>query len=132
MTTRHTASTLTSSSPDSNASYWYVLPYMRIDASKADGCSQISRKASTTYYPTLHLELARYVAHSARAGYELPWPVSRLVGVPPAGLAKNPSSAPTSGGRSTPAPQGSPTKRGGVGGAPALPSPRKIEPLKMN
>ncbi|KAJ7158488.1 armadillo-type protein [Mycena filopes] len=83
----------------------------------------ISRKASTTYYPTLHLELARYVAHAGRAGYELPWPVSRLVGVPPAGLAKNPQS-----GRSTPAPLGSPTKRGG---APALPSPRKIEPLKM-
>ncbi|KAJ6532087.1 armadillo-type protein [Mycena capillaripes] len=85
----------------------------------------ISRKASTTYYPTLHLELARYVAHSGRAGYELPWTVSRLVGVPPAGLAKSAS------GRSTPAPRGSPTKRG-ASGAPALPSPRRIEPLKMN
>ncbi|KAJ7018809.1 armadillo-type protein [Mycena alexandri] len=97
----------------------------------------ISRKASTTYYPTLHLELARYVAHAGRAGYELPWPVSRLVGVPPAGLAKNPPPAsgrttPAPSGRSTPAPlgMGSPTKQ--RGGAPALPSPRKMEPLKMN
>ncbi|KAJ7852060.1 armadillo-type protein [Mycena olivaceomarginata] len=90
----------------------------------------ISRKASTTYYPTLHLELARYVAHCARAKYELPWPVSRLVGVPPPALAKNASSnAPSAGGRSTPAPQGSPTKRGG---APMLPSPRKVEPMKIN
>ncbi|KAJ7066869.1 armadillo-type protein [Mycena belliarum] len=80
----------------------------------------ISRKASTTYYPTLHLELARYVAHCARAGYELPWPVSRLVGVPPPALAK--SGAPSSVGNV------SPTKRGGP---PALPSPRKIEPLKF-
>lgn len=91
---------------------------------------QISRKASATYYPTLHLELARYVAHCARAKYELPWPVSRLVGVPPPALAKNASSnAPSTGGRSTPAPQGSPTKRGG---APMLPSPRKVEPMKIN
>ncbi|KAJ7261715.1 armadillo-type protein [Mycena haematopus] len=88
----------------------------------------ISRKASTTYYPTLHLELARYVAHCGRAGYELPWPVSRLVGVPPAALAKNASGA---GGRST-APQGSPTKRRGGGGAPLLPSPRKIDPMQIN
>ncbi|KAJ7476149.1 armadillo-type protein [Mycena latifolia] len=84
----------------------------------------ISRKASTTYYPTLHLELARYVAHCARAGYELPWPVSRLVGVPPPALAKSVSGGSGSGSAGT-----SPTKRGG---APALPSPRKIEPLKFN
>ncbi|KAF7374602.1 Drf-GBD domain-containing protein [Mycena sanguinolenta] len=64
----------------------------------------ISRKASTTYYPTLHLELARYVAHCGRANYELPWPVSRLVGVPPAALAKNASGAPSASGRSTPGP----------------------------
>ncbi|KAK7032252.1 hypothetical protein VNI00_013210 [Paramarasmius palmivorus] len=57
--------------------------------------------ASTTYYPTLHLELARYVAHAGRAGFELPWTLSRLVGLPPAALCKNPP--PTSSGRSTPA-----------------------------
>ncbi|KAJ6624077.1 armadillo-type protein [Mycena sp. CBHHK59/15] len=89
----------------------------------------ISRKASATYYPTLHLELARYVAHCGRAGYELPWPVSRLVGIPPPTLAKT---VPGASGRSTPAPQGSPTKRAGAGGAPALPSPRRIEPLRIN
>ncbi|KAJ6512919.1 armadillo-type protein [Mycena sanguinolenta] len=102
----------------------------------------ISRKASTTYYPTLHLELARYVAHCGRARYELPWPVSRLVGVPPAALAKNASSAssvsgrntpgPNAGGRSTPALQGSPTKRAGGMGPPVLPPPGKIEPMKIN
>ncbi|KAF8133090.1 armadillo-type protein [Mycena galopus ATCC 62051] len=88
----------------------------------------ISRKASTTYYPTLHLELARYVAHCGRAGYELPWTVSRLIGVPPAALAKNASvtnASVPSGGRSAP----SPTKRGG---APLLPSPVKIEPMMIN
>ncbi|KAJ7707408.1 armadillo-type protein [Mycena rosella] len=82
----------------------------------------ISRKASTTYYPTLHLELARYVAHAGRAGYELPWTVSRLVGVPPPALAKS-----VPGGSAG----SSPTKRGGAG-APTLPPPRKIEPLKIN
>ncbi|KAF7316606.1 Drf-GBD domain-containing protein [Mycena chlorophos] len=94
----------------------------------------ISRKASTTYYPTLHLELARYVAHAGRAGYELPWTLSRLVGLPPAGMVKNPtvavSSSRNASGRSTPGP--SPTKRGtATGNAPMLPSPRKIEPLRM-
>ncbi|KAF7312586.1 Drf-GBD domain-containing protein [Mycena indigotica] len=84
----------------------------------------ISRKASTTYYPTLHLELARYVAHAGRAGYELPWTLSRLVGLPPAALVKNqtvkasPRSTPTS----------TPTKSRA---APVLPSPRKVEPLRM-
>ncbi|KAJ7471520.1 armadillo-type protein [Mycena galericulata] len=90
----------------------------------------ISRKASTTYYPTLHLELARYVVMCGRAGYELPWPVSRLVGVPPPALAKTPLSVPGRSGTPGP-PQASPTKRGAVAGAPALPSPRKIEPLRI-
>ncbi|KAK7061495.1 Drf-GBD domain-containing protein [Favolaschia claudopus] len=100
----------------------------------------ISRKASATYYPTLHLELARYVAYCGRAGYELPWPVSRLVGMPPSALARNTApkgSAETvaqtaSNGRATPAPQGSPSKRAGFNGAPMLPSPRKIEPMRVN
>ncbi|KAL0067951.1 hypothetical protein AAF712_005120 [Marasmius tenuissimus] len=59
----------------------------------------VSRKASTTYYPTLHLELARYIAFASRAGLELPWTLSRLVGLPPSTLCKNP--APSSG-RNTP------------------------------
>ncbi|KAF6759877.1 armadillo-type protein [Ephemerocybe angulata] len=49
----------------------------------------ISRKASTTYYPTLHLELSRYVNHALNAGYEFPYTVSRLIGLPPVALAKN-------------------------------------------
>ncbi|KAL0576518.1 hypothetical protein V5O48_005463 [Marasmius crinis-equi] len=71
----------------------------------------ISRKASTTYYPTLHLELARYVGHASRAGFELPWTLSRLVGLPPSQLCKNP--APSSG-RNTPNPgaKGSSRTRG--------------------
>jgi len=48
----------------------------------------VVRKASTTYYPTLHLEIARYVHAATQAQFELPWTVSRLVGPPPAGMAK--------------------------------------------
>ncbi|KAF7336852.1 Drf-GBD domain-containing protein [Mycena venus] len=89
----------------------------------------ISRKASTTYYPTLHLELARYVAHCGRAGYELPWTVSRLVGVPPPALAKIRQ-------RQVQSTVDEARQRNvggaGVSGAPALPSPRKIEPMNIN
>ncbi|KAH9481746.1 GTPase-binding protein rid1 [Psilocybe cubensis] len=53
----------------------------------------ISRKASTTYYPTLHLELARYIAFATRAGFELPYTVARLMGMPPVAHAKNPAAA---------------------------------------
>lgn len=89
--------------------------------------SKISRKASVTYYPTLHLELARYIDQAVRAGYELPYTVSRLIGLPPPALALVKSG---SSGRNTP--MGSrlttPTKRGG----PVLPSPRKIEPIRFD
>lgn len=88
----------------------------------------ISRKASTTYYPTLHLELARYISYACRAGYELPYTVSRLIGMPPSGLSKNPE---LRSGRNTPArPPGTPTKR--HSGAPALPSPIKVEPIHFD
>ncbi|KAE9402881.1 hypothetical protein BT96DRAFT_1083666 [Gymnopus androsaceus JB14] len=63
----------------------------------------ISRKASTTYYPTLHLELARYVVLAGRAQFELPWTLSRLMGLPPPGLCKNPPPSASSSGRNTPA-----------------------------
>ncbi|TFK33227.1 armadillo-type protein [Crucibulum laeve] len=92
----------------------------------------ISRKASTTYYPTLHLELARYIAHAGRTGYELPYTVSRLIGMPPPALAKNGGVSSTSSGRNTPRNPGTPTKRTGASQAPALPSPRKIEPIKFD
>ncbi|KAF8313675.1 hypothetical protein DL93DRAFT_2058914 [Clavulina sp. PMI_390] len=42
-----------------------------------------TRKASTTYYPTLHLEIARYISHAASSGFELPWSLARYVGLPP-------------------------------------------------
>ncbi|RDB25943.1 hypothetical protein Hypma_006681 [Hypsizygus marmoreus] len=83
----------------------------------------ISRKASTAYYPTLHLELARYIDHAVRSGYELPYTVSRLIGLPPSGLGKIASSHSTSSRLPTP------TKRGT---GPTLPSPRKIEPIKFD
>ncbi|KAF8150869.1 armadillo-type protein [Crassisporium funariophilum] len=86
----------------------------------------ISRKASTTYYPNLHLELARYIAYAMRSGYELPYTVDRLVGMPPDVHAKNPKPAAGSG-RSTPREVRTPTKR-----SPALPSPMKVEPMKFD
>ncbi|KAK4688979.1 hypothetical protein P7C73_g1130, partial [Tremellales sp. Uapishka_1] len=48
------------------------------------------RKASTTYYPTLHLELARYVAllHRASPTGKLPYLIGKLVGGPPEELRK--------------------------------------------
>ncbi|KAH8100969.1 armadillo-type protein [Cristinia sonorae] len=110
----------------------------------------IARKASTTYYPTLHLEIARYIAAVGRAGYETPWTVSKLVGSPPSSLRKpitviNPESTfrdpgyvnvpkpmtsrtpPTSS-----SPGGSPTKRTSVIAGPrppVLPNTRKVTPM---
>ena len=69
---------------------------------------QISRKASTTYYPTLHLELSRYMAHASKAGYEIPWTVSRLMGPPPAALCRVAAAPAPLVGRSAPT---TPTKR---------------------
>ncbi|KAH9957444.1 armadillo-type protein [Russula dissimulans] len=80
----------------------------------------IARKASTTYYPTLHLEIARYVNLAGLARYELPWTLSRLVGPPPAALARTTKSTPHSPQPARAAP------------APALPSPRRAEPLKID
>jgi hypothetical protein len=43
------------------------------------------RKASTTYYPTLHLEIARYVSllKLASPGGRLPHLIDKMVGSPP-------------------------------------------------
>ncbi|KAF5391700.1 hypothetical protein D9757_002552 [Collybiopsis confluens] len=79
----------------------------------------ISRKASTTYYPTLHLELARYLVLAGQARFELPWTLSRLIGLPPPGLCKNSPPPSASSGRSTPGPQ---TGRRGRGSSTAAPS----------
>ena len=40
------------------------------------------------YYPTLHLEIARYVQIAGLAGYDIPWAVSRIVGPPPPAMCK--------------------------------------------
>ena len=95
----------------------------------------MARKASTTYYPTLHLEIARYIAFAGKAGYELPWAISRFIGSPPAGMRK-PGSSSRRASRATNSPYGSlppsPTKRNGVVGAPPvplLPQPRKVTPM---
>ncbi|ODO08884.1 hypothetical protein L198_00621 [Cryptococcus wingfieldii CBS 7118] len=48
------------------------------------------RKASTTYYPSVHLELARYVAilRAASPDGKLPYLISKMVGPPPSEVAK--------------------------------------------
>ncbi|KZV59875.1 hypothetical protein PENSPDRAFT_644700 [Peniophora sp. CONT] len=92
----------------------------------------IARKASATYYPTLHLEIARYTALATQTRYELPWTVSRLVGPPPATLARRvarPADVTVNG--SAPSPQGSPTKRTGPA-SPALPTPRRVTPMRFD
>ncbi|TBU33445.1 armadillo-type protein [Dichomitus squalens] len=50
----------------------------------------IARKASTTYYPTLHLEIARYVAFAGLSGIDVPWSLSRMIGQPPTAMRKQP------------------------------------------
>ncbi|KAI9439764.1 armadillo-type protein [Lactarius indigo] len=80
----------------------------------------IARKASTTYYPTLHLEIARYVALAGQVRYELPWTVSRLIGPPPAPLARSIKTT-------TPSHSQQPARA-----VPMLPSPRRAEPLKLD
>ncbi|KIJ66900.1 hypothetical protein HYDPIDRAFT_149967 [Hydnomerulius pinastri MD-312] len=92
----------------------------------------ISRKASTAYYPTLHLELARYIFWAGLARFELPWTVSRLIGPPPTALCNVSRSSKSSRveGQST---HSSPTKRSAAPppGFVGLPSPKKVEPIKF-
>lgn len=76
---------------------------------------QIARKASSTYYPTLHLEIARYVAAAGLSGADIPWSLSRLIGPPPTAMRKQspvppPPSRPKTPNRSTPT---TPTKQRG-------------------
>jgi hypothetical protein len=95
----------------------------------------VARKASTTYYPTLHLEIARYAAHAARARFELPWTVSRLVGMPPSAMCRpltrpSPIDVPL-----PPTPQASPRKKrtaqSPLDDVSLLPPTRRHEALKM-
>jgi hypothetical protein len=90
----------------------------------------ISRKTSVTYYPTLHLELSRYIAWAGAAKFELPWTVSRLIGAPPSALAKPTTSQQQRLTRQGQSLQNTPVRRpppGFVG----LPSPKKVEPIKF-
>ncbi|KAJ3732530.1 armadillo-type protein [Lentinula guzmanii] len=89
----------------------------------------ISRKASTTYYPTLHLELARYIVFAGRAQFELPWTVSRLIGLPPPGLCKNHAVASLASGRNTPATPSRKTARSTGSVLPPQPASPSHRPL---
>jgi hypothetical protein len=97
----------------------------------------VARKASTAYYPTLHLEVARYAAHAARARFELPWTVARLVGLPPVALCR-PLHGPGPADVPLPlTPQASPRKKRPAQGAyedssPLLPPTRRLEALKID
>jgi hypothetical protein len=74
----------------------------------------------------MHLELSRYVDQARRSKVELPWTLTRAVGLPPSGLRKSD--------RKTP--RGTPTKN--PAGArprntvPYLHSPQKVDPLSMD
>ena len=92
-----------------------------LPASPVHDAAQTTRKASTTYYATLHLEIARYVALAGRARFELPWTLARLVGPPPAAMLRG---AKSRGG----SPRTSPAKSRG---APSIPTPTKVEPIKF-
>lgn len=104
---------------------------------------KVARKASTTYYPTLHLEIARYVASTTAAGYEIPWTLSRLIGSPPSNMAKTSSSAKDrdrergrssvmSGASYARGSPSTPTRdRASVPGVPKIPTPKKVEPLRF-
>ncbi|KAI0342708.1 hypothetical protein BDW22DRAFT_1357179 [Trametopsis cervina] len=102
----------------------------------------IGRKASTTYYPTLHLEIARYIAAAVKAGYELPWSVAKLMGPPPSAMCK-PGSGRASRAQAQPGNDstGSPRRKAPAtgsharsasafpGSGPQLPVPRKVTPM---
>ena len=66
---------------------------------------QTMRKASTSYYPTLHLELARYVSllRAASPNARLPHLIEKLVGSPPDAVKRRCVDAP-SGALSMPSP----------------------------
>ncbi|KAG6373394.1 armadillo-type protein [Boletus reticuloceps] len=91
----------------------------------------ICRKASTAYYPTLHLELSRYIQWTILAKFELPWTVSRLIGPPPIALCKlRPTKSSKGDGHS---PHNTPTKKRVAQplGIVGLPPPNKVEPMKF-
>ncbi|KIM84160.1 hypothetical protein PILCRDRAFT_818481 [Piloderma croceum F 1598] len=88
----------------------------------------IARKASTTYYPTLHLELSRYITLVAQSRYEIPWTISRLIGPPPTAMCKPGKGS----SRGSPGGQVTPSKRAVANGFVELPNTPKIEPIKFD
>ncbi|GJE96199.1 hypothetical protein PsYK624_123930 [Phanerochaete sordida] len=89
----------------------------------------VARKASTAYYPTLHLEIARYVAAAARAGYELPYSVSRMLGPPPQAMCKAVGRSVRSRDSTAPRRPHSHGRSHSVASTPQLPPPRKVTPM---
>ncbi|EJD48988.1 hypothetical protein AURDEDRAFT_112727 [Auricularia subglabra TFB-10046 SS5] len=90
---------------------------------QASGIERIvatARKASTAYYPTLHLEMSRYVSLAARSGFEFSAGFVQLLGPPPSGMAKG------TGSRGTPV--ASPSKMR-TAPAPKIPTPRKADAI---
>ncbi|KAG8954387.1 hypothetical protein FRC04_011713 [Tulasnella sp. 424] len=100
-----------------------------------------ARKSSTTYYPNLHLEIGRYVAHAIKAKYHLPYAVQRMIGLPPVPLVRRPPEPPrmpianmSRPGSPVPDPRRSfhaaQAQAQGQARPPALP-PRRMEELKF-
>ncbi|KAG8860795.1 hypothetical protein FRB91_000582 [Serendipita sp. 411] len=81
----------------------------------------ISRKASTMYYPTLHLEIARYIQLVRDAGMELPFGLQRMVAPPPSNLCKPEYEPKASAHAAKPVPKDTRHSRG-ASAAPVLPS----------
>lgn len=65
------------------------LPVLSVNRVNVDH-GQTMRKASTAYYPTLHLELARYVEllRTASPSGKLPHLIDKMVGSPPEHLRR--------------------------------------------
>ncbi|PIL35423.1 hypothetical protein GSI_02150 [Ganoderma sinense ZZ0214-1] len=83
----------------------------------------VARKASTTYYPTLHLEIARYVAAAGLSGIEVPWSLSRMIGQPPTAMRKHTFVA-----APTPVPVGLPPRTPPSRSTPTTPTKRSMPP----
>ncbi|KAF8134963.1 armadillo-type protein [Boletus edulis] len=105
--------------------------HMDLFASGLERIILICRKASTAYYPTLHLELSRYIQWTILAKFELPWTVSRLIGPPPIALCKlRPTKSSKGDGHS---PHNTPTKKrvAQPPGIIGLPPTNRMEPIKF-
>nr|VWP00153.1 MRP-like transporter [Ganoderma boninense] len=83
----------------------------------------VARKASTTYYPTLHLEIARYVASAGLSGVDVPWSLSRMIGQPPTAMRKHAFVA-----APTPVPVSLPPRTPPSRSTPTTPTKRSVPP----